>query len=615
MCFALLYNNIVMNLNEANHKKMLDNIKTAIETNKESAVELLLTDNEINTEYIRTTVRAIAQTYDRYLFYCVIVNITKQKNAEERELEYAQQLKIIMDNVNGGVSAIVIYDDGSSKMIFNNEKFYELYGYTNQEAIAENLDIFKLIFPEDLPYVMQKIKKLKQDKKPTTIDYRCIKRDGKIIYMRSNSSLMHIQGYGDEVITSVTTDVTEEKTTSERLKLLTNNIPGGIVKFKVTSKNIRILYLSDGFYKLTGYSKKEYQKIANKNALHFIFQEDMDILTNAFNAMLKSGENIDCAFRINTNGGNQRWVNLRGSLSESHGNSTIIDGVLFDITKMKLAEEKIRKAQDKARLNYARELNLRKEMIKDCHVSLVINLTSGFIEEYNSKVSNIPAMSYAGQKGEDHCRQLILHIDPKDRERIRNTIFPAKLLESYNRNQTNLTVEFRRKTDCDQYHWVRANITIAKRPDSDEIIAFLYIKDIDMERKNQMAIKSILDKEIESAGILNVSSGLHHLINVHDQGYYIEINKEFDYDTMITHLVNNAIIEEDREQCCKSMMCQSIKSRLDTDGTFVITFHVKNIDGTISQKQTAAFYLDETHEDLVISTCDITNITSENQDF
>ncbi len=213
-------------VNEENRQIIIRNMKQAIETKEEVLFEAQF-QNFVNVEipvYVRALMRVIARSGEGYLFYCLIEDISEQKiaeqkriAAEQKERESAEQLRAIMQNINGGVSVVQIDDSGIATVIFNNDKYYRLFGYTEELAIEEEIDVMSLILREDFDDVMNRVRTLKKDKIPATIDYRCRKKNGEIAYICANASIMRMERYG-EVIVAVVTDVTKEREFNEREK-------------------------------------------------------------------------------------------------------------------------------------------------------------------------------------------------------------------------------------------------------------------------------------------------------------------------------------------------------------------------------------------------------------
>ena len=619
-CYPLEDNSPYQFLDEDNSKAMLDNIHRAIETSKESFCELVLDDKKGHTEFIRSTVRVIANTGGRYLFYCVILNHTdqhmavdRQREAEKMLIESAQRLQTIMGNISGGVSALVIDSEWRSRLIFCNERYYGIYGYTKEQAEAEGIDFLTRVLKKDLEIVKTKLTMLMQSGVPVTIDFRALKRNGELVFLRANSSLMHMDDCDDTVITSVITDITEEKTTLEKLMLLTNNIPGGIAKFRVSDGAVTILYLSDGVYDLTGYSPDELDTLSEGNALFLASADDSEMLMRKLYEALDGDGKMDCDFRARLKDGSTRWVNIHGSVAERSGTNAILNVVFLDIDDRKLAEENFLRSQSEISRRYEHELHLRREVIKDSPVSLTLNLTTNTIEEYDSTVDDVHSTGDMKIDSVKLFNNLVESVAPEDREAVRETLFPDKLLEAYRNNTTNINIEFRRMSPLHHYHWVRTVVTIIRRPGTEDIIAFLYVKDIDLVKKNLLALESIINEEIEAVSIINVASGLQRIINAETKLSYVEPDRLFHHDRIANKIIDNNVVPEDREMCRNSLMMESIKKKLDSDGSMLLSFRVKGNNGEILRKRSLIYYLDETHDDIVVSDRDITHAFEEEQ--
>lgn len=206
--YAGAQKNILSVLDNENAEVCRKAIEAAISTKKEAPCEISLTaGGDATPIYIRATMRQIAAAGDRCLLYCVVYDMTEQRVSEQKrreaerlQIESAQQLEIIMSNINGGVAALKINDDGHSEFIFSNNRYFEIFGYSDQQARNKHLDIMTRILPDDLPGVIGKINQLKKDKVPVSIDYRCKRRDGRLAYVRENCALMHMDGYTSEIL-------------------------------------------------------------------------------------------------------------------------------------------------------------------------------------------------------------------------------------------------------------------------------------------------------------------------------------------------------------------------------------------------------------------------------
>ncbi|MDO4561857.1 MAG: PAS domain-containing protein [bacterium] len=136
-------------------------------------------------------------------------------------------------------------------------------------------------------------------------------------------------------------DITEERTAFERLKLLINSIPGGIASYFCSPEGIKITYFSDGFCRIFGYTREEYEKISENGITNVTFAEDVPAVMAQVEALIRDNRPLDCTYRVRCKDGGYKWVNLRGGVASRHGDVCAVNTVLYDVTEAKLAQEKV----------------------------------------------------------------------------------------------------------------------------------------------------------------------------------------------------------------------------------------------------------------------------------
>ena len=404
-------------------------------------------------------------------------DITAQVEAEQKERRTAERLHAIMENVNSGIVASSIHD-GKVDIVFSNNRYYELLGYTRQQYADTFGDNFGPVSPKDEAWVLPMVQEAMRTGEPVTLEYRAIRRDGKEIWVQQRIANAEFGDSGECIQLSVLCDITNEKqalsfqetlpvalkammasakelsfvkdrelryicgsralaemvgladeselagktdydlfdhelaeqyrsddrkimasgqslvdyveripsadgvphysSTSKhllydaageliglygiarditanreafaQLKLLTNSIPGGLAMYEVTPERVRILYFSDGFYSLTGYSKEEYQAIAAEDTMALIFPEDIAVIHENVRAVLAGADSFEYTYRAHCKGGGYRWISLRGTVLDRRGDTVVVNAVKFDETERVETEETLRMSEELYRL-------------------------------------------------------------------------------------------------------------------------------------------------------------------------------------------------------------------------------------------------------------------------
>ncbi len=210
------------------NEKAFAAIKRARESGKREAFEAYSTQFSLpgHGEYLRVSIRRIAEAGERSLFYGYVDNITAQKKAEQKERSITTQLQLIMNHINGGVAASVVRD-GKVTYLFANDRYYELMGRTQKEYTAQFTGEFHVIHPDDRARVNGIIAKACADLKPYSAEFRIVQPDGAIRWVFSDITIVDLPGVDEPVHLAMVNDITarkeaeqQERETSQQLRFL-----------------------------------------------------------------------------------------------------------------------------------------------------------------------------------------------------------------------------------------------------------------------------------------------------------------------------------------------------------------------------------------------------------
>lgn len=244
-------------------KAMQEAIKTGAEITDEMELDGFRTPGK--SVYLRATMRVIANTGDRYLFYCILEDLTEQKKAEKSERRLAAQLRVIMEGMDGGVSAIIHHQDGSADLVFANDRFFELRGYTREQYSGEVEHVFDVVHPDDVDRLKEKSRFINETKAPYVITYRIIRRDGTIRWIRNKVSITMLEGYDQPLQIAISDDVTteheaiiKERETDQFLQMILRSVGSGITATVLEHNQVEYLFANDQYYRMLGYTKEQY---------------------------------------------------------------------------------------------------------------------------------------------------------------------------------------------------------------------------------------------------------------------------------------------------------------------------------------------------------------------
>ena len=126
------------------------------------------------------------------------------------------------------------------------------------------------------------------------------------------------------------------------LQALISNVPGGIAAYEYCQGVLKMTYFNDPVCQMTGYSREEYAQICGGGFSRLILPEDLDGLEEKLDALLRTGEPMDCAFRVRKKDGGSLWVRQRSRVTARTEDSVCFISVLTDVSDLKEKEQKLR---------------------------------------------------------------------------------------------------------------------------------------------------------------------------------------------------------------------------------------------------------------------------------
>lgn len=140
------------------------------------------------------------------------------------------------------------------------------------------------------------------------------------------------------------------------------------------------------------------------------------------------------------------------------------------------------------------EQQFRNSMVKEALASYEINITQnsilqGFEDQYNEmgeQIYNYSDMLLV------MSQKLIYPEDVPDFIRI---YARDNVLKLFQKGKRELTAEYRRHCETGSYLWVRAVIHLVKDTETEDIKAFIYVKNIDSEKKNQLELQHKAERD------------------------------------------------------------------------------------------------------------------------
>jgi len=275
----------------------------------------------------------------------VATDVTERKRAEEALKESEQRYRALFQ---GSAEGIVVADIETKKFKYANPAFCRMLGYTEQQV--KTLGVRDIHPKEDLERILSEFAAQAKGEKSLALTVPCLRKDGTIIYADINTARIVVDGRDCNV--GFFTDVTERKKAEEELfkaeakyRTLVEQIPA-VTYIAAVDRASTTLYVSPQIRILIGFSPEQYEADPDmwRKRLH---PDDRERVTSELERTHKTGGPFSCEYRMFARDGRIVWFRDEAALvRDNRGQPLFLQGVMFDITERKQAEEALQKARD-----------------------------------------------------------------------------------------------------------------------------------------------------------------------------------------------------------------------------------------------------------------------------
>jgi len=241
--------------------------------------------------------------------------------------------------------------------VFFSSMWKKMLGYTDDEITADLSEWDKRVHPDDKEQTYIDVNKhLAGETKYYRNEHRMLCKDGTYKWILDRGKVVELTKEGQPLrFIGTQSDITERKQTEEalleseeRFRTLVSNIPGMIYR-SANDKDWTITYINDEIEKISGYPVDDFINNNVRSFASIIYPEDQERVSQNVQKSVNNKSAYSLTYRIVHKNGGIKWVFEKGrGIFDNQGKLLWLDGIVFDITAQKLAEETIQKERDKS---------------------------------------------------------------------------------------------------------------------------------------------------------------------------------------------------------------------------------------------------------------------------
>ena len=240
--------------------------------------------------------------------------------------------------------------------VFWTDEVYRILDTSPQEYTSTTDTTLHFFTPESALKIEAAIDDAVTKAKPHDLELEMITARGRRIWVHSKSTVTLENG---QVVkrTSVLQDITERKLaeaalrqSEDNFRQITSQMPGMVYRLRIGRDNSRIYsFVSPGVRELYGVEPEAV--MADGSILHrFRHPDDRPMVQREIETVVNQGLPLNSEFRIVLDDGTLKWVHMTSSSISTDEGGSVRNGVMLDITARKIAEFKLREAEERWKL-------------------------------------------------------------------------------------------------------------------------------------------------------------------------------------------------------------------------------------------------------------------------
>ena len=532
-------------------------------------------------------------------------DITVQKQLEESLTQEAKKYEVLVNSIPGGVGLYRM--DEKFTPIFYNDGVCRLCGLTREEyEKAVRSSALSVFYPDDVEGLKEEIRAGMEEKRPMNYTYRLMQKQGGYRWIHVCGEWLNNDD-GVPVLCAVFTDVHDLKIAEQALKeseirneAAVKSSGINIWEYDVTTDTVTVFSNS---------SKLKNSPDAITNYIRatidhgYIHPDSVEEYYEMFKKIQQGEPKVTAELWYKTNNEQGYWceqVNYTAILDE-YGKVTKYFGVGRDVTKEKNSQKQ-----------YQEELAYRMAMQNATMVSIHINLTQNTILDGKSDFLEITEKIHNSKTAQEYMETIYEGIiDKKAAEECAKLFNCDALLRAFADGKAFVEMDIPREIEG-KYYWATLTCHMMRKPDSNDMVAFLYSQDI----TNEKVMHNIMDNIVQSDyDYLVVVDGLRNsaarFSENHIEFDYKNYSENFEEDTR--RYIEQVICEEDRERILEEFTLENIIHQLDTDRTYNKYYSIYNQNGGKLTKHLRFGYIDAQYKIILMTRTDITNAVLEQE--
>ncbi|MBD2207643.1 PAS domain-containing protein [Calothrix sp. FACHB-1219] len=409
------------------------------------------------------------------------IEISDRKQAEEKLRQAELRYRNLLEQIPGVVYTAPI--TATAEFAYISPQIYQLLQIPAEEWVAGHLNTWSdYIYPDDGDRVKNSFEHTIKTGEPLLAEYRMLTRDGQIIWVRDQASLVIAPDGKTPILQGIAFNISDRKklelalrASEIRLQSILTTANASIVSFRAFANyDWEYEYQSIGSESLFGYSPEEI--ISDKQLwMSQVFAEDRDTVLYPLFGDIFAERTTNVEFRFYHKDGSLRWISATyTSHRDEAADCWIVTGVSVDISDRKRLELALQTSE--------KRLNNILSTASASIFSFRMTSSQEWEYEYQSKASEI-IFGYTPAELLTDKMLWLSRVFPEDREKVRYSRFLHSISEGA------CTIEYRFRHKDDSLRWISTTYSAYRQETGDGWVVIGVSIDISDRKRAEEAVR------------------------------------------------------------------------------------------------------------------------------
>lgn len=509
--------------------------------------------------------------------------------------EATRQAKAELDELVNRIPAALIvyrYRDGRISFEHVSGSVEEIAGIPREVILSqvEDSGIEKHVHPEDVSVMRDGLARLFSSRHEAEWYYRDASRKGSPYRWLHTSARSFEQQDGSQIAYCVLTDVTESiehKQSEDDVFEVISRLPAVSALFLVGDNGFAIpKTFSDEFCHLLGVTQETAWRLYGTDGYGFIHPDDRARLKDRSDESLDKDVIGNQTFRIVRPDGGILWVSATPKWFRTGGQHYLYS-TYSDITALKKEEEELEK-------RYLAEQTYLESFSDSFIATLRVNVSKDTVESVvgGDRVippgTKVPSYSVLVDNGKWSIPR------PEDRDAFVRTCSREALLDAFSKGTKTVTLECLLEVAPDKrLAWARGTMNLLVRPETNDVIAFVTIEDIDDERTERRIVERMMSSdECDFIALIDVITRTIDFRNFDEKATTRPITTYRDYGRCALENMKKYVAHDEQEAYLEGTSIDAMVSHLAKEPSYAFAFTSVAGDGQPHRKLMRYSYFD-----------------------